>query len=157
MICIPLSHGKFVLIDNEDWERASQLNWRLQTNKSTCYAVAAKGTKQGYKKFYMHRFLLGLEDKTLVVDHKDRNGLNNTRENLRVCTKTQNMQNSKSKSNNKHGLKGVHYHAQTGLWHSHIRHEGKRKSLGYFSTKEEAHKAYCDAANIMHGEFACTG
>ena len=153
MICIPITQGRHVVIDEADYELVAPHKWYSHKSGKNFYAT----TFICGKNVYMHRLILGITDANLVADHIDGNGLNNTRSNLRQCTKTQNMHNAKGKSNSKTGLKGVCYHARDNLFNARIRIDGKRKSLGYFKTAEDAHAAYCAAAAKYHGEFLKTG
>lgn len=88
----------------------------------------------------------------VLIDHKDRDRLNNRWVNLREATHQQNQQNRGASKRNKFGIKGV-YKYRTG-YRAHIRAEGKMKSLGTFKTPEEAGRAYQKAAQLYHGEFA---
>lgn len=91
------------------------------------------------------------------IDHRDDNGLNNRITNLRECTKTQNEANKPMQKNNKSGLKGAYWYPRYGKWAACIGVNGKTKSLGYFTTAEQAHQAYCKAADELFGEFANYG
>lgn len=92
-----------------------------------------------------------LPDKTLQVDHKNGDGWDNRYLNLRVCTASQNSCNRSRKSPS--GLpKGVQKISKR--FRAMIRLQGKNYHLGMFDTPEEAHKAYCEAAVKLHGEFA---
>jgi len=88
----------------------------------------------------------------LFIDHIDRNGLNNKIENLRLVTNSQNQQNRKINDNNRSGFKGVW--AKCGKWQAKIQSSGVRYHLGVFSTPEDAHIAYCNAANSLNSEYA---
>lgn len=88
------------------------------------------------------------------IDHKDRIPSNNAWSNLRPATRSQNNQNTKSKTAGRGVLRGAHWRKDKNAWASEIRANGKRKKLGYFKTAEEAHAAYVDAAKKLHGEFA---
>jgi len=90
----------------------------------------------------------------LAIDHKDGNGLNNSWTNLRIATKAQNAANTGAQKNNKTGFKGVSPHK--GRYRATISIAGKQQCLGYFSTAEEAHKAYCTAAKERDGDFLRT-
>lgn len=99
----------------------------------------------------------------MVIDHvcHERSCVNPAH--MRVCTNSENAKNRKLNVNNKHGFKGVYknsYTSKKGLpprWVASIQSDGKAIHLGSFATKEEAHKAYCKAAVIYHGEFANFG
>lgn len=153
MICIPITQGRHAVIDSADYELVAAHKWYSHKSGNNFYAK----TFIDGKCTYMHRLILDITDANTVADHIDGNGLNNRRGNLRSCTKTQNMHNAKGKSNSKTGLKGVCYHSRDNLFNARIRVDGKRKSLGYFKTAEEAHAAYCKAALMYQGDFAKTG
>lgn len=89
------------------------------------------------------------------LDHKDGDSLNNRFLNLRDSTHSQNMQNTVRRSDNKSGFKGVSWDAANSKWVARIRIPGgKYKNLGRFLDPEDAHRAYCSAANELFGEFA---
>lgn len=90
----------------------------------------------------------------LRLDHRDGVGTHNWIENLRPATQSQNIANSKLSKANSCGLKGVQWRKDRSRWRSHITVSGKRIYLGMFTTKEEAHAAYCVAAVKHFGEFA---
>lgn len=113
-----------------------------------------EGTGGKYKGQFLHKIIAeraGL-DLSNEIDHKDGNPLNNQRGNLRSATKSQNAMNRKS--NNKLGFKGVTYSKAAQRWQAQIQANGKKRYLGSFDTPEEAHEAYCEAANEHFGEFA---
>lgn len=91
------------------------------------------------------------------IDHKNLIHSDNKISNLRECTKSQNQHNRTVNTNNTSGYKGVCFHRQNGKWRAYIVLNWKQKHLGLFDTPEEAHRAYCVAANVMHGEFANHG
>lgn len=99
----------------------------------------------------LHRVIAGAEDGD-IVDHINGNRLDNRRENLRICTQAENLRNRKVHRNNRLGVKGVYL--QEGRFRAQIRADGKKVCLGYFSTAEEAARAYAAAAQRLHGEFA---
>ncbi len=94
------------------------------------------------------------EDK---VDHWDHDGLNNRWKNLRAATHVENIRNSRIRSNNTSGYKGVSWDVNRGKWQVGIRYDGKRHALGRFDDKEEAIAAYAAAAKRIFGEFAYLG
>ncbi|WP_120636202.1 AP2 domain-containing protein [Ruegeria sp. EL01] len=100
----------------------------------------------------MHRVLMG--EPFQGVDHRDGDGLNNRRSNLRTADKSQNARNTGAHADNLSGLKGVSYSRQRRNWRAAICVRGKRKHLGVFDSPEEAHAAYVQAAHQLHGQFA---
>lgn len=145
---IPLTMGHYALIDAEDIDLLCG-NWSAKTCKNAVYAHANRNGKM----ITLHRFLLGYPNS--FVDHKNRNGLDNRRANLRFSTPNQNHWNRKISVASKTGLKGVH--KEYNKWVALINVHGKRHRLGMFSNPEDAHKAYCEAAVKLHGEFANNG
>jgi hypothetical protein len=91
------------------------------------------------------------------VDHINGNGLDNRKANLRLATVAENSQNARRRKDNASGFKGVYWDKYWKRWKAQIRYDGKCKRLGTFSTPEEAHEAYCRAAQDFHGQFANTG
>lgn len=89
-----------------------------------------------------------------MIDHIDGNRSNNHISNLRETDKYGNAQNRVKQTTNKSGYKGVYYFKDCNKWRAAITCRGKRTSLVLFDTPEEAHKAYCEAAMKLHGEFA---
>jgi hypothetical protein len=88
------------------------------------------------------------------IDHKDNNRTNNSWDNLREATKSQNQSNAAVRKDNKSGFKGVTWDRRSNKWRAAIRFNKKRFSLGGYDTAEEAYAAYCAAATKYHGEFA---
>jgi len=154
---IPLTRGKFALVDDEDFEELSKWNWFLNIGTNTNYAerkTNCKEKKNGAKtSVRMHRFIMN-PPKNMQVDHIDHNGLNNTKKNLRICTPSQNKMNTQLPSNNTSGFKGVHFHKRNKKWLAQIYVNKRRMYLGYFKSPEKAYKKYCDFAKLYYGEFA---
>ena len=149
---IPLTQGKFALVDSEDFEFLSQWNWSVDGHYASRHARRPGNAKGG--RIRMHRVILG-EPSGFEVDHKNHDTLDNRRSNLRVATSSQNRANTVRRTDNKSGFKGVS--PFQGKWRATIRENGKHKHLGRFSTTEEAHQAYCAAATRIYGEFANFG
>ena len=91
------------------------------------------------------------------IDHKDNNRSNNSFDNLRLATKSQNSGNMRKKKNTRSKLKGVSYSKQSSKWFAQITHKNHRYYLGAFSTPIEAHAAYCRAARKLFKEFSNFG
>ena len=89
----------------------------------------------------------------LQVDHKDGNGLDNQKENLRICTQSQNLGNRGIMKSNTSGVKGVHWDKNAKKWRARLGMNGKRKCLGLFSNIDEAKNVYIKAAKEFFGEY----
>lgn len=140
---IPLTQGKVAVVDVADFDRINQWHWSAHRDRD--------GSWYARVTIPMHRMILG---PCGIIDHANRDGLDNRRENLRVATFEQNMRNRKWKKN-KWGFKGVHKPSKT--WEGYqvrIMVNGVRKSFGYFKTPEAAAHAYDKAAKHFYGEFA---
>lgn len=151
---IPLSRGMSAIVDAADYEWLNQWKWFAFTprnNKHVTYAISAMG--EGSKRYRMHRLILGAVPGVLV-DHKDGNGLNNTRSNLRICTPKQNLWNKPKLAANSSGHKGVSWNKHCKKWKASIKTDGKTVCLGYFDNLEEAGAAYDAASLKLHGEFS---
>lgn len=149
---IPLTQGKVALVDDEDFDYLSQWKWCANKNWHTFYARRAIYDPQ-QKAIYMHRSLLNAPD-GVEIDHIDGNGLNNTRCNLRLCTRRQNRINSNKRNNTSSKYKGVSWSKDAQKWHASISLNGARKCLGFFPSEDEAALAYNWAAIGIHGRFA---
>jgi hypothetical protein len=91
----------------------------------------------------------------LVCDHIDHNGLNNTKRNLRLCTKQQNAINQRPRKDGSSKYKGVCWHKRNKKWQARIHHSGRYYHLGTFKSQRAAALAYDSAARKYHGDFAC--
>lgn len=103
---LPLNRGKFALVDDEDYDELRKYEWRYFLTKTREYARRyhiGRGNKLHW--ILMHRQLMGFPEKS--VDHKDRNGLNNQKSNLRLCTHSQNLANTKNYAKTEIPFKGV--------------------------------------------------
>lgn len=148
---LPLTQGMTALIDKEDADLAC-VCW--------CFSHGYAYRKEGKHTQYLHRLVLARKlGRELVkgefVDHVNQNRLDCRRENLRLATKAENMQNRGKTKVNTSGYKGVSLRKDTGKYSAQIKVHGKFISLGCYLTLEEAHQAYCDAALKYHGNFAC--
>ena len=145
---IALTRGKFAMVDAADYEWLSQYKWSATSSGLNTYACRnVRG-----KIVLMHRFIMKAP-KGMVVDHIDGNGLNNCRSNLRICTHSQNMCNSRIRSGSSQ-YKGVCYERRSGRWVAHIACEGQSYHLGTFDSEIEAARAYDRKAIELFGQFA---
>lgn len=151
---IPLTQGKFTEINAKDWPLVRSFKWCAQKDDHTFYAVAMTPMRNGKRRsLKMHRVILGLSGPKPHVDHRDGNGLNNKRKNLRVCLKGyQNLANSKVPKSNTSGFKGVIYDKRTTK--RHWKAKIQTTHLGHFESKIEAARAYDRVALARFGEFA---
>lgn len=152
MKTIPLTKGMVAVVDDDDWEWLSLFKWISWKNQSgNWYAVRDRAHRKP-KRIYMHRFILG--SPMDGVDHWDRDGLNNQRQNLRLANKSQNASNSKCRS--PYGFKGVKFDQRRGTWHAQIRRNGVNRYLGKFDSPVGAAMAYDRAALEVSGMYART-
>lgn len=151
---IPLTRGKVALVDDEDYERVNKLTWWAYPKRGrTWYAVTKIRNAAGKKVMVgMHRFILNPAD-NMEVDHKDGDGLNNVRLNLRPATRLQNSFNMGVSRRSTSGYRGV-YQWGGGLWQVRLRGGAIDIFLGRFADATEAAKVWDAAARIHYGEFA---
>lgn len=151
---IKLTKGQYTLVDNEDFERLNAHKWHANWSEKTgsFYAMRNSKTVNGKaKNIYMSREIMQPPAK-MIVDHINHDTLNNQRNNLRICTYSQNGMNCRKKTNNTSGYKGVS--SQGGKWKAQIMVNRKYIYLGLFNTSLLAFQAYCTACVKYHGEFS---
>lgn len=149
---IPLTKGKFAIVDDGDYEAIKRFKWRITGNGRKVYAVRSK--RIGFlrrKNEYLHRVIMNAQDGE-QIDHIDGNGLNCTRTNMRKATHSENLRNRGAPKDNTSGYKGVSF--RLGRWRAQIVVNDKQIYLGTFDTPEQAAKAYNEAAVKHHGKFA---
>lgn len=152
LVYVPLTRGFHATVDLSDLHLVEGRNWHVVVAPRTHYAFThIKDSSGEFRKVAMHRLLLGAAV-GVQVDHKDCDGLNNRRKNLRTCSHPENQQNSYAYSNNTSGRKGVDWHK--GKWRSRINVGGGSIFLGNFSNLGDAHEAYKAATLKYHREFA---
>ncbi len=146
---IPLTRGLFAIVDADDYLWLSKYTWFAEGTDKNFYAVR----KAGGKSIKMHRQIMNAPGH-LVVDHIDHNGLNNRKENLRICTFAENCRNLRASRHKSSKYKGVHRNKRLKKWAAQITCDHKTHHLGYFHDEIDAAKAYDRAAAELFGEFA---
>jgi hypothetical protein len=154
MKTIKLSRGMFAFIDDEDFEDLNKYMWCASKHSGKFYALR-KGPRPLKKTILMHREIMKTPN-GMKTDHRDGNGLNNQRYNLRICTDVQNGQNQILHKNNTTGFKGVHFNKQRNKFQAQIKVSKKMMFLGNFPSAMSAAVAYDKAAKKHFGEFAKT-
>ena len=146
---IKLTQGKYAMVDDSDYNYLMQWKWYASGHHGKFYA------RRGTHSIRMHRVILP-PGKGFEIDHIDRNGLNNQRNNLRLCTRAQNQANVGLSKNNKSGFKGVYWLKASNKWAAEIKVNRKNILIGQYFCIVKAAKAYDAAAEEYFGEFAYT-
>lgn len=153
---IPLTKGRVAIVDAEDFDLVNAHIWYAATSHRACYARTRSRVNGRWVCVSMHRFILGVTDRAIQVDHKNHNGLDNRRCNLRLCDNRTNQANARIRSNNNSGLKGVFFEKERGCWRVQITEHKRNRYLGRFDNLRDAAAAYDAAAVRVFGEFALT-
>jgi len=146
---LQLTQNQTATVDDVDADLATY-RWCAAKSLKTFYAK--RGTRG--KTVYLHKVVAARKGIDGEVDHKDRNGLNCRRDNLRPANHSQNIANQGLRADNKSGSRGVYLDKQTGRWRAQVQVGGKRLSLGRFSSHAAADEAVRAARKEAFGEFA---
>jgi len=148
-VSTPKYPNTFAMVDDEDFDFLNQWKWHPKVKRKEIY-VARNENK---KTILLHGKIMP-HGKGLHVDHRNRNGLDNRKENLRVCTSSENQANAIKPSDAKGRFKGVYFASAKGLYISRITFKGALLQLGAFKNEIDAAMAYNKKAIDLFGEFA---
>jgi hypothetical protein len=153
-VSIPLANGKgFAVIDAADYDLVVGYRWYLRPNKTRRYATASIPGEDGkYRSVQMHRLLLNAPA-PFDVDHRNGDGLDNRRVNLRLATRMQNSHNRRKYKITTSKYRGVWYDKSRKKWRAQIMLEYRSIYIGQFATENEAARAYDETAKRLLGEF----
>lgn len=149
---VPLTQGLVALVDEVDADAVLAHRWHAHRDtRNNFYALRSVRRPDGKQATLpLHTFLTGWP----LVDHRNGDGLDNRRSNLRAATNAENQRNRGLPANNTSGYKGVTWNKPAGKWQAGIRVDGRLLALGRYTDPEAAARAY-DAAALLHfGEFA---
>lgn len=151
--------GRKAVIDDDDFDLVSRYSWhiheQIRPGGRTAGPYARTNIRINGKQrpILMHKLITGHAE----TDHKNHDGLDNRRSNLRDTTKRTNSQNRRpSITPQSSSFKGVYWRPERKRWIAKIVVDGRRRQIGSFATEEEATRAYDVAAVEIFGEFACT-
>lgn len=153
---IQLTRNKVTIIDDEDYLRVNSLKWYAQYALSTkSFYAARRGSKNEFGKrpiLYLARYIMNCPVGYLV-DHINRNTLDNRKENLRICTLRENIINSSAIIKTSK-YKGVAYDKGINKWRVRCNYNGKQITIGYTKDEVEAAVLYDNNIKKYYGEFA---
>ena len=149
---IPLTRGKVAIVDDDDFERMSKLKWKARRDRTGTWYAERNTGDQKFNGIGMHRMIL--DTAAPFIDHRNGDGLDNRRENLRPATHSQNQANRRRLPTNTSGYKGVTWNKKSAKWQAGIKVDGRSFHLGLHDTAQAAGDAYAAAAVRHFGEFA---
>lgn len=150
---IPLTQGKYAIVDDDDYEELKQYKWYAHKKSGKYYAARNIKQNDQFKKVFMHRVIMGVLP-NIHIDHINGNGLDNRKCNLRICDASQNAANQKPQVNKSSKYKGVRWYSPLKKWRAQIWHNNKSIHLGYYQDEAKAAQAYNKKAAELFGKFA---
>lgn len=153
---IPLTQNKFSLVDDSVFDELMAFKWHAHFDGRNFYAERKKSIGGGKQKtIKMHSVIMNPK-KGMIIDHIDGNGLNNQKENLRICTKSQNGINRGKQKNNKSGFKGVYLrkNIKSLKFIAAARYHNKNIYLGTYDDAKKAAAVYDSFVRSKFGNFA---
>jgi hypothetical protein len=146
---IPLTRGKVALVDDGDYDDLSNHSWYVMTAGNLCYAGRSSPMVNGNRQLILMHSAIINTPKGMDTDHINGNGLDNRRENLRIVTRRQNLQNLHIKKTSIYP--GVSFETDSNRWRAQIKINGKSRNIGRFKTEIDAAIAYSAAvSNLQH-------
>ena len=156
MKLIKLTQGKYALVDDADYDRVNALRWHVKKGKCDILYARTNNTTSYRRRMYMHGFILNLNvnDKR-CIDHRNSNGLDNQRSNLRFATNQENSRHSRKHRDAVTSIyKGVYWEDDRNIWRAYIYLNKKKIWLGRYATEIGAARAYNDKARELFGNYA---
>lgn len=139
IVFLPLSQGKFAMIDSDDFEKVGRVKWSAQKEGKNFYAYRMMGGGRNRKIVYLHGAILEIKG----VDHRNGNGLDCRRENIRPATaKQQSQAFQRKRPGTSSKFRGVTWHRSASAWQAKISAEGSSFYLGLFKEEIDAARAY---------------
>ena len=153
---IPLTRGKYALVDDENFELVSRYKWCFDESNGYAHRTLYLGggkRNQKQKKIYLHRYIMDFP-KNFKVDHINSDKLDCRRSNLRLATASENSRHRKLDSTNTSGFVGVYFNKSCKKWQAYINFKNKSRYIGAFKNKISAAQARDRVAVRLHGKFA---
>jgi hypothetical protein len=148
---IPLNNSaSFALVSDRDYSLVKDFTWMLKLDRSKKLRYAATTAKGKY--ILMHRLIV---PSSRLVDHRDFDGINNQRRNIRPCSRSQSAMNRRKLAGKSSRYKGVCWNVKDRKWHCNIEVNGRKTYLGSYDVEITAAKTYNRAAKRLFKAFAC--
>lgn len=147
--------GEEFYFDLEDYDKIKDICWQIDNRG---YVIGHSIRTKPQKVLRMHRVVMNITDKNIVIDHiitEDKN--DNRKQNLRITTQNMNCKNRRLSIRNTSGITGVSWHKLKKKWYAYIGVDGKRIGLGFYNNINEAIKIRKEAEVKYYGEYRYQG